>query len=139
MSQSNSRGQKLRSAIQRSPACTVRSTAVNNERSWAWPIFTRKDLAHQARSGLVDHQRLPGQGASLHPSECFASMRTRFHRLPSTIFTWEPATRARVHRPRADSVALTCGLERTNAAAVWVSISWRVFGETEIPRPTCAS
>ena len=45
------------------------------------PIFTRKDIAHQARRRLVDHQRLAGQGASLNPSQVFQPMLTRFNRV----------------------------------------------------------
>ena len=44
-------------------------------------IFTRNDITHSARRGLVDHQRLAGQGARINPAQCVQPMLTRFKRV----------------------------------------------------------
>jgi hypothetical protein len=45
------------------------------------PIFTRTDITHEARRGLVDHQRLAGQGARRNPAQCVQPRLTRFKRV----------------------------------------------------------
>ena len=49
-------------------------------------IFARKDIAHQAVRGLIDHQRFPRQGASLHLTQHFEASLTRFNTVAIQAF-----------------------------------------------------